>query len=314
MPKPSPARIDVAHREAVRARLLATAQLQAGPGSVSWKINREVIAVAGWGRAILMQLAHPAIAAGVEHHSSFRGSLLSGLRRLHATVSAMLSIVFGNTDEMVGAAARINTIHDRVRGQIPAPAADRTSCGSSGDAGSGDSYSAHDPDLQRWVHATLIDSIPCAYERFVGPLTKDERDRYCVETTIMEPLLAMPPGSLPRDARQLDTYIRDMLTGGTLVVTDSSRALARALLYPPNWRVIWPVLRPMQLLTIGTLPAPIRAAYGFEWRQADARALARWTAFLRIVVRLLPPLLRQWPIARQRARPGGVSLAHAQST
>ena len=269
------------HCAAIRARLLLSADQRALSGSVSWKINREMIAVAGWGRAILLQLAHPSIAAGLHDHSSFRGSLLTGVRRMQSTVGAMLSITFGGTEDMIAAAARINVIHDRVRGK---------------------SYSAHDPGLQRWVHATLLESIPLTYEWLVGPLTPHERDRYCLEAAIMEPLLGMPGGWLPRDSAQLDAYMRDMLAGGTLVVTDTSRALARAVLYPPRWRMAWPAFRALQLLTIGSLPPAIREAYGFAWRAKDERAFARWTAGLRAVVRLLPRIARQWPMARRRAR------------
>ena len=92
----------------------------------------------------------------------------------------------------------------------------------------------------------------------------------------MEPLLGMPAGWLPRDSAQLDTYMRDMLAGGSIVVTDTSRALARAVLYPPQWYVAWPAFRAMQLLTIGSLPPSIRQAYGFDWRaarRAGVRAL-----------------------------------------
>ena len=200
------------HRAAVRARLLRSDYVRAGPDSITWKINREVIVVAGWGRAILLQLAHPAVAAGVHDHSSFRGSLLSSFRRLHSTVGAMLSLTFGDTEQMITAAAGINAIHDRVRGRVR--------------EGAGEAYSAHDPDLQRWVHATLLESIPLTYELLVGPLTLRERDRYCAEAAIMEPLLGMPAGWLPRDSAQLDTYMREMLAGGRIVVTDTSRALA----------------------------------------------------------------------------------------
>lgn len=265
------------HRTAVRARLLESAQVRAGADSVTWKVNRERIVVAGWGRAILLQLAHPAVAAGVHQHSTFRGSLRASTRRLHATVGAMLSITFGDTEQMIAAAAGINTIHDRVRGPR---------------------YDAHDPELQRWVHATLLDSIARAYERLVGPLTREERDRYCAEAAIMEPLLGMPPGWLPRDAAQLDAYMRTMLSGDGLVVTDTSRALARAVLYPPKWHVAWPAFRAMQLMTIGSLPPVIREGYGFEWRARDARALARWTTTLRTARRVLPPFAREWRIAR----------------
>lgn len=270
------------NRTAVRARLLQSNHVQAGPDSVTWKINREVIVVGGWGRAILLQLAHPAVATAVHHHSSFRGSLRASARRLHSTVGAMLSLTFGDVEQMITTAAGINTIHDRVPG-------------------------AHDPDLQRWVHATLLDSLPLTYERLVGSLTRAERDRYCVDATIMEPLLGMPDRWLPRDSTQLDAYMREMLAGGTLVVTDTSRALARAVLYPPKWYVAWPAFRAMQLLTIGSLPPSIREAYGFRWRARDERALARWTTGLRAVVRLLPPVVRHWPMARrnQGDRTGG---------
>ena len=272
------------HRAAVRARLLRSAQLRPGPGSITWRINREAIVVAGWGRAILLQLAHPAVAAGVDAHSSFRGSFRAGLRRMDATIGAMLAIAFGDTEQMIAAAAGINAIHDRVRGPLA----------------SGGSYSAHDPELQRWVHATLLESIPLTYELLVGPLTPAERDQYCAEASIMEPLLGIPGGLLPRDAAALDAYLHGMLTGGSLAVNGASRALAHAVLYPPRWRAAWPAFRPVQLLTIGTLPPSIRAQYGFEWHARDARALARWSRLLRALRTAVPRWAREWPMARRR--------------
>lgn len=273
------------HREAVCARLLRSDHVRPGPDSVTWKINREIIVIAGWGRAVLLQLAHPAIAAGVHDHSSaLRGGFLSGFRRLHSTVGAMLSLTFGDTEQLINAAAGINTIHDRVNGRVR--------------DGADGVYSAHDSQLQRWVHATLLESIPLTYEQLVGPLTLRERDQYFTEAAIMEPLLGMPAGWLPRNPAQLDAYMCDMLANGSIVVTDTSRRLARAVLYPPKWYLAWPVLRPMQLLTIGSLPPSIREAYGFEWRTRDARAFARWTALLRTLLRLLPRIVREWPMAR----------------
>ena len=278
------------HRAAVRERLDRSAVVRPGPGSVTWKVNREVVVVAGWGRAILLQLAHPAVAAGVHDHTSFRGSLLSSFRRLHSTIGAMLAMTFGDTEQMIAAAAGINAIHDRVRGWVP--------------GSTGAPYSAHDPVLQRWVHVTLLDSIPLTYELLVGPLTRTERDQYCSEATMMEPLLGMPTGWLPRDQDALEAELRRALADGRLAVTGTSRALARAVLYPPRWQVAWPAFRSVQLLTIGLLPPAIREAYGFEWRARDARALARWVALLRTSRRLLPPFAREGPMAwTRRARP-----------
>jgi uncharacterized protein (DUF2236 family) len=279
------------HREAARARVRAAGLARPGPDSITWTINREVLIVASWGRAILLQLAHPAIAAALDDHSSFRGSLLSGVRRMQSTIGAMLAITFGDDEQMIAAAARINTIHDRVRG-----------------AG----YDAHDRELQRWVHATLLDSTLRTFESLVRRLTVEERDRYCLEAAVMEPLMGMPAGWLPRDAASLDGYMRAALDAGTLHVTPASRALARAVLYPPRWYVAWPAFRPTQLLTIGSLPPAVREAYGFAWSAADARALARWTRLLRAVRRLAPPLAREWPMSRRRDRPAAAAVVESR--
>ncbi len=288
------------HRADVRERLRVAAVSRSGAGSVSWKINREIIVVAGWGRAILLQLAHPLVAAGVDAHSSFRGSLRASFARFCGTVGAMLSLTFGDEEEAISTAARVNVIHDRVSGRLGTPA---------GTFPAGASYSAHDAELLRWVHATLLDSIPLTYELLVGPLAAEEKERYCVEAAVMEPLLDIPAGLLPREMTDLDAYMRDVLGSGRIAITDGSRALARAILFPPRWRLLWPAFRPVQLITIGLLPAGLREAYGFRWTARDARSLARWTAFLKLVLRLMPASVRQWPSARRR--PGHEALDSA---
>lgn len=276
------------HRVAVWTRLLASDHMPSGPNSVSWKINKEIVVVAGWGRAILLQLTHPSVAAGVHDHSAFRASLGTRLRRLRSTVRAMQSFTFGTAEQMVDAAAGVNAIHDRIHGAVPAP--------------SGRTYSAHDPELQRWVHATLLASIPLAYERLVGPLTSAQLDQFCEEAAIMEPLLGMPVGWLPRSHTELNAYLRRTLDGGSLRVTDASRHIARAVLYPRGWQLAWPIFRPVQLLTIGLLPPAVRDAYQFPWGPREDRALARWVRMIRTIRRALPPYAREWPMARRHAQ------------
>lgn len=277
------------HRGAIRARLAKAQHPRAGAGSVSWKLNREIVVVAGWGRAILLQLAHPSVAAGVSDHSSFKGCPISGFRRLRSTVGSMLALTFGDTEQMVSAAAVINSIHDRVRGRVREGAIETNS-----------TYSAHDPALLQWVHATLLESVPMTFELLVGPLSARERDRYCAEATIMEPLLGIPAGRLPRNSSELDAYMREMLQSGALVVTGTSRTLARAILFPPKWQLAWPLFRPMQLITIGSLPASIRDAYGFQWTAGDQRALARWAKLFRLASHVLPSFARHWPVAKRQ--------------
>lgn len=280
------------HRAAVRARLGQPGIRRPTPDSVTWRVNQEIVVIAGWGRAILLQFAHPLIAAGVHDHSSFRAGLSSSLQRLRATVEAMLSLTFGNDDEVVDAAAAINTIHDRVFGRLTHPG---------GNLPAGTEYSAHDPELLRWVHATLLESIPLTYELLVGPLSREERDRYCAETAINEELLDIPRGSLPRSTIELETYMQAMAGSGQIAVTDTSRTLAHAMLWPPRSIVLWPAFRALRLITLGSLPPPIREAYGFSWGPREERAFVRWTGAIRWACRHSPHWLRDWPLARRRA-------------
>jgi uncharacterized protein (DUF2236 family) len=62
-----------------------------GPGSEAWRLDREAMLLLGAGpRALLMQLAHPAVAAGVAEHSDFRAD---PWRRLDGTLRSYLRSV-----------------------------------------------------------------------------------------------------------------------------------------------------------------------------------------------------------------------------
>src|SRR4029453_18844867 len=86
--------------------------------TVTERVNGERLILLGWGRAILMQLAHPMVAQGVADHSSFRDTAFTRVRRLHETIRAMLDLTFGDAAASDAAVARINAIHDRVHGQL----------------------------------------------------------------------------------------------------------------------------------------------------------------------------------------------------
>src|SRR5512145_990854 len=79
---------------------------------VVWRVHREVVGLAGWGSAILAQLAHPAVARAVADHSGFREGWAAPWRRLARTLDAMLALTFGPDEEAERAARRINAVHD----------------------------------------------------------------------------------------------------------------------------------------------------------------------------------------------------------
>lgn len=263
---------------------------------VAQKINAEVVTLLGWGPAILMQFAHPLVAAGVADHSIFAAHPEQRWGRLRQTVAAMLALTFGTEDEAGRAAGGINAIHDRVHGALPEAV---------GPFPAGTPYSAHDPALLRWVHATMLHMLPRSYELFVGPLSAAEKDRYCLEASAVAPLLGIPDGYLPTTRVELYRYLDDVLASGQIAVGRQARRLAHEILHPIFPRPARPFLLPLvQLPTVGLLPPPIRARYGFPWDARRGRALRLLAALIRTALPLTPALLRHFPAAR-RASPSG---------
>lgn len=260
-------------------------------GSEAQKINAEVVTLLGWGPAILMQFAHPLVAAGVADHSIFAASPEQRWRRLHQTVEAMLALTFGTEAEAARAAAGINAIHDRVHGTLPEAV---------GVFPAGTAYSAHDPALLRWVHATMLHMQPRSYELFVGPLTAAKKDRYCLEASAVAPLLGIPDGYLPTTTAELDRYLDTTLASGQIAVGHQARRLAHEILHPIFPRPARPFLLPLvQLPTIGLLPPAIRAMYGFPWDARHQRALWLIARLTRAGLRATPPPIRHFPAARR---------------
>jgi uncharacterized protein (DUF2236 family) len=255
---------------------------EAPPCPVTWLVHRERLLLLGWGRAILLQFAHPLIAHAVFEHSGFRRDPFGGWQRLHRTVRAMLWLTFGSDRHAALAADRINAIHARVKGRandVP--------------------YSANDPDLMRWVHLTCVDSFLRTYELYVEPLTLDQRDAYCAESAQGAAALGLPPSRLPCDFRGVQDAMAVMLESGVLTVTDTARALARAVLHPrPGW-LGWPFVGAVRLSTIAMLPASLREAYGLPWTSRDERRLVRLVALVRTLRRRTPSRVAHWAIARQ---------------
>lgn len=257
--------------------------------SVSWRVNAERIVLLGWSRAILMQIAHPLVAAGVEDHSSFREGHLTAAYRLHHTVRAMLSLTFGTEAQRAATLARINGIHRRVNGTLPRAV---------GPYPAGTRYSAEDPELLLWVHATLLDSLPAVYELLIAPLSAAERDEYCREAAAILPALGVPEGMAPESWSAFREYMDRMYASGQIVVSDTARALAASVLAPPWAPLVAPAARMNRLITVGLLPPQIRQQYGFEWNERSARALRRWVSVLSRVRRIVPPALALWPESR----------------
>jgi uncharacterized protein (DUF2236 family) len=256
---------------------------------VAQRINRERLVVLGWSRAILLQIAHPLIAAGVVQHSSFRGGVVQAAVRLHHTVSAMLSLVFGEPEVRAAAVARIRTIHTTVNGTLAA---------ATGPFPAGTPYSAEDPALLLWVHATLLDSTADIYQRVVGPLSVAELDALCQEAAPLLHELGGDPATTPLTWNALQDYLAAVYRSGVLAVSEEAKELGWAVLSPRAAGVVVPFTGVQSLLTVGLLPDQVRQGYGFAWSPAHQKRFDRALRLLRRVRRALPAPLAHWGVAR----------------
>ncbi|MET0502292.1 MAG: oxygenase MpaB family protein, partial [Candidatus Binatia bacterium] len=255
------------------------------PDEAIWRIDRELILLAAGGRALLMQLAHPKIAAGVAQHSRFKAAPLARLQR---TMTTMWSIVFDDGPVAAAALARLKSIHRQVRGRVRLDEARFID----------PNYEALDPTLLLWVHATLIDSALAAYELFVEALTLEEKRLYYEDSKRLAWLFEIPETLVPATLPEFDGYVHATLVSGEARVGFTARNLAAEILHPRSWllRPLGPLFR---LITAGLLPQGLRQGYGLDWSPSKEKILRLFAGGVRSALPLMPAPLRIVPNARR---------------
>ncbi len=256
-----------------------------GPESALRRVVQESAGLLGGGRALLLQLAHPLVAAGVADHSRFREE---PLHRLQSTLDMMLALCLGDRTTGRVVIRAFHGAHVPVQGRLAAAA---------GPFPAGTPYTAQDPALKLWVQATLIDTSLLTYERFVAPLTPGMRAAFYADATVFARRLGIPAAIIPPDLPAFRRYMAGMLASDVLTVTDTARELAWAVLDPPVALVPRTGIRLMRMLTPGLLPPRLRAAFGLEWGPARQALLDAASGGLRLAHPLLPPAIRLMPQA-----------------
>jgi uncharacterized protein (DUF2236 family) len=220
-------------------------------GSVIRRVNIEPAILFGAGRALMLQIAHEAVAQGVEEHSDFKGN---PFKRLLGTLEAMYAVVYGSEELAQGVGRRIGWIHTFVVGPT---------------------YSANDPANLMWVHATLADTALRCYEDYVGPLSADDEATYYEEMTRVAELFGVPRAKQPATIADFRTYVDETIAA--MNVTPIGKDLATFILDPTLPLGLHVPLKPLlavqRLFTLGSLPAPIRDQLGATW---GARQQARY--------------------------------------
>ena len=233
-------------------------------------VAREGALLAGGARAILLQIAHPAVGRGVAEHSDFAARPLD---RLRATLTYVYCVTFGSPEEVQAVAASVNAAHRRVAGP---------------------GYRATDPELQLWVAATLYDTALLVYQELFGPLDSAVADDVYRQYAVLGTALQVPAGSWPSDRAAFGDYWRQMVD--SLQVSDDARRVARDLLSAERAPVLLKAATPVnRFLTTAWLPEPIRRQYGLRWGGAQQRL---YDTAMRVggpVYRHLPVPVREAP-------------------
>ncbi|MDQ1446142.1 MAG: hypothetical protein QOI20_2606 [Acidimicrobiaceae bacterium] len=237
--------------------------------SVVRRVNGESVLLLGGGRALLMQLAHPSVASGVAEHSDFKANPYARLQR---TLEATYTIVFGSVDAAERAAAAVRAVHDRVQGP---------------------GYSANDPELLLWVHATLVDTAMRVYGRFVRPLSDADAESYYRDSKAVAALLGCPVEAQPETLADFRVYVRGMVAALGPQVSDQARSLAADVLHPKAPWLAEPVFALGREVTVGLLPRPLREGYGLRWDARRKAALLAAGMSARQVLPRLPRVMRR---------------------
>jgi len=246
------------------------------------RVQREQVVGLSGPRALLMQAAHPVAFAGFFAHT---GSLEAPYERLERTARVLGLIGFGDKAQAQRATRRVRAVHRTVRGELRE---------SAGRFPAGTPYAADDPALMLWIVATLVDSGLVVYERYVRSLSRAERDAYWQDYKVIGREFGLADGDMPDAIEDLQDYVREMVTGPDLHVTDAARELAlKIVMRPPVPLHARPLLELANFVTVGLLPARLRRMYGLSWDPARAIALRGGAEYAkRLVVPLLPDRLR----------------------
>lgn len=231
-------------------------------------IAAEALTLAGGARALLLQIAHPAVGRGVVDHSDFASRLMD---RFDGTVLYLTATMYGSPEEQAAMRRIVNRAHAPVRGVDPA---------------SGAAYNAFDTGLQLWVASTLYQTMMDLHARVFGPLSPEQAETAYRELSRALSNLQLSPQEWPSDRAGFDEYW-DRISASLRVDTDVL-TVSRQILYPSG--IAWwlrPGLPLLRLVTAGLLPPPMRDQFRLVW---DARRQRRFDRTMRWTARVYPRL------------------------
>jgi uncharacterized protein (DUF2236 family) len=263
--------------------------------AIAWQRASDARMFVAAGYALLLQVAHPTVGAGVSQHSQFRSDPWGRLLR---TLDYTYTMVYGGPQAAGEMGQRIRAFHRQISGVMP----------------DGSRYSALEPGAYAWVHATLAAAIVHAHVRFGRPFAARQREEFWTQWRALGRLLGIRERDLPAHWVDCQVYFRDTVSA-TLVHTAAVDEVLAALASPspPDLpRLAAPLWLPVRislghvikLTSVGLLGEELRERFDLHWSRRQERQLRVLAALLRAGTPLMPSWLRSTgpTYLRQRAR------------
>lgn len=249
-----------------------------GADSVSWRINRESALFLGAGRAALLQLAHPWVAAALDQHSSL---MAKPIERFHNTFHVVFTMIFGTAEQAFASARSLYRMHTRINGELPEQVEGYAQ---------GSRYEALQVPALKWVYATLIQSAVIAYEAVMPLLRKEEKAQYYAESKVLASLFGLPAEALPEKWSDFENYVEEMFASPALGVGQRARVMGQRLMtgagswvHIPQW---------YRALTAEWLPKRFREEFGIEFGREEEGSATRAHVWLPRLYSRLPNAVR----------------------
>jgi uncharacterized protein (DUF2236 family) len=273
------------------------ASLSGGPrpgrGSLTWRCAADSRGLFLAPAALLLQVAHPVVGAGVAQHSTFTAAPWT---RLIRTMRSVDRIVFGPEDVAVAEGGRLRRLHAEIRGVDVA----------------GRAYHGLDPAAYAWVHLTLFQLFVDVQRVFGPPLTPAEEQGLYLEWCRVGRLLRIRDDDLPPTWAEFRRYFEKTVER----VLETNRAVEDVLAAVARPKKPVPVIPGRMwdpvagragdlalLLSVGVLPPALRLRIGLTWTAADDARFERQVRRLRALFSAVPgPLLRLPPAMPYLAR------------
>ena len=264
-------------RSRARADRPLPTSLPLGRDSVTYRLTLEPVNVlVGGPRALMLQVTHPAVGAGVAQHSDYEADPWT---RLIRTLQTMTQLSLGTPEQSQQMSRLLRRSHATINGVDE----------------DGRAYRALDTDNMRWVWATLLDTVMAVADTFVRPLADDERARLYEEWLLIAEGCGVARDDCPADVEAFRAYV-DEVVGRDLRATGTARTIEHMLRRPPLPAPLRQAAAALfGVLLPGQLPDRLRDSLDLGWSDRDQAIFDALASASRLFCRVTPGPVRRLP-------------------